>query len=353
MKETKSEAEQEMSMYAICFTTLVISALLLFLIEVDSPDKITGFIVFNSTSEKKPVDYPLPVVKPQNISYENISQENALNAILQAENDMKELQEQGFGIRWINDTLLEAKKYFEGANYTTLLEELEKINDTETKERARILVATAQEKIGVPVDYKQVLEKTAAIAERKAKTYELSDLIRSSELRIEEFKQEGLNTSEADVILANAVNEFKNERYEDVENLLATIDTKLIELSAETTMMKTIYRAGKVNIIAFFENHYKELLLLLGSLSVIALLLYNRIMIVILRRKIKDLKVEEDVLEELMKRTQADYFARANIPRHIFEVKIAKFKERLAEVKQTLPVMESLLDKRLKSKRVL
>ena len=31
------------------------------------------------------------------------------------------------GIVWANDTLIEAKKYFEGENYTALLNEIEKI----------------------------------------------------------------------------------------------------------------------------------------------------------------------------------------------------------------------------------
>ena len=113
----------------------------------------------------------------------------------------------------------------------------------------------AQKKIGVEVDYEKVLENTKAIGERKQTAYEINDLIRASELRLQEFKQQGLDTSEAEKILSNALNEFESERFENVENILSNADTKLIELSAETTIVKNIYRAGKENIIDIVKDN--------------------------------------------------------------------------------------------------
>jgi hypothetical protein len=75
--------------------------------------------------------------------------------------------------------------------------------------------------------------------------------------------------------------------------------------------------------------------------------------IAMLRRKIKDMGVEKDILEELMKKAQSDYFAKGDITKQTFEIKMAKFKEKLTEIKQKLPVAEVLLEKRLKSKRIL
>ena len=54
-----------------------------------------------------------------------------------------------------------------------------------------------------------------------------------------------------------------------------------------------------------------------------------------------------------MKKAQMDYFSKGDITKQTFQIKITKFKERLVEIKQKLPVAETLLDKRLKSKRVL
>ena len=65
------------------------------------------------------------------------------------------------------------------------------------------------------------------------------------------------------------------------------------------------------------------------------------------------MKIEEEVVLDLMKKAQTDYVAKGEITKQTFEIKNAKYKERLAEIKQKLPVAEALLEKRLKSKRVL
>jgi len=338
--------EQEKSMYGISFITLIACTFLLIFLGFNTSNTITGAVIHE-------IIYNGTAILNETINDENITQETALNAILQAEKDMQEMQEESFGINWVNDTLIEAKKHFEGEDYTALLKELEQINDTERREKAKSLLLTAQKTIGVEVDYEKVLEKTKEINDRKERAFEINDLIRASELRLNEFKQQGLDTTDAESILSNAINEFKNERFEDVEDILSSVDTKLIELSAETTIVKTIYRAGKENITSIIKERYRELLLLLGSLLVIAILLYNRIMISILRRRIRDMRVEKDVLEELMKKAQSDYYAKGDITKQTYQIKISKFKERLMEIKQNLPVAETLLDKRLKSKRVL
>jgi len=346
MKENNSEVEQEKSMYGISFITLIACTFLLIFLGFNTSNTITGAVIHETVDNG-------PTILNETIIDENVTQETVLNAILQAEKDMQEMQEESFGISWVNDTLIEAKKYFEGEDYTALLKEIEQINDTERREKSKQLLLTAQKTIGVEVDYEKVLEKTKAINDRKERAFEINDLIRASELRLDEFKQQGLDTTDAESILSNAINEFENERFEDVEDILSSVDTKLIELSAETTIVKTIYRAGKENITSIIKERYRELLLLLGSLLVIAILLYNRIMISILRRKIRDMRVEKDVLEDLMKKAQTDYFAKGIITKQTFTIKIEKFKERLVEIKQKLPVDEALLEKRLKSKRVL
>lgn len=345
MKE--SSLTEEKAMYAICFSTLFISLFLLVLLGFDSANTITGAVVYETpTSIEEAINY-------ENISIENITQKTVLNAILQAERDMQEMAEEGFGIIWVNDILLEAKKYFEGENYSVLLGEIEDINDTVQRERAKALLLTAQEKIGISVDYTKVLEKTRAINDRKAMAYEINDLIRASELRINEFAQQGLDTSEIDAILSNAADEFENERYENAEDLLKSIEDELIDLSAETTLVRTVYRAGRENIAVFVKEHYKGLLLTLVLFLITAVFLYSRIMVAILRHQILDMKVEKEVLEDLMKKAQTDYYAKTSISKQSFEIKMSKYKERLAELKRKLPVVESQLEKRLKYKRIL
>jgi hypothetical protein len=340
--------ENQKLMYSISFLALVLGTFLLVFVGFNTSNSITGNII----AESLPSETDEVIENEPNIM-ENISLETTLNAILQAEKDLEEMQEAGFGIIWFNDTLIEAKKYLEGEDYTTLLAEIEKTNDTERIGQARALLLAAQKKIGVEVDYEKVLEKTQAIAERKRTAYEINDMIRAAELRLGDFKQQDLDTAQAEEILSNAINEFENERFENIEVILGSMDKKLIDLSAETTIGKTIYRAGKENIAVFLKDHYIPLLLLFGLFLIIAILTYNRIKISVLRHKIRDMEVERDILGELMTKAQSDYFAKGDITKQTFKIKMAKFKEKLVEIKQKLPVAETLLDKRLKAKRVL
>jgi len=61
---------------------------------------------------------------------ENVSQQQAITALLQSEQDMQEMIDAGFSVLFINDTLLEAKKYLEGANYTAFINEINTLNFT-------------------------------------------------------------------------------------------------------------------------------------------------------------------------------------------------------------------------------
>jgi len=347
MRES-SLTEKEKEMYKLCFSTLVISTLLFVFLSFGTTGTITGAVV-----SEEVLTIPNGLIDYNKLSFENITQEIALDAILQAENDMKDLEEEGFGVVWFNDTLIEAKKYFEGQDYNLLLEDIESIEDQDRREKALELLSEAQRTIGVEVDYTKVLELTKSIDERKKRALEIKDLIRAMELRIEEFKLQGVDVSSAEEILVSAVTEFDNERYEDSEQILGTIDKNLIDISAESTITKTIYRAGKENIFVFLKEHYKPILLLFGSLLIIAILLYNRVMMSVLRRRIRDMKVEKEILVELMKKSQTDYFARGEITKKTYEVKLSMFKKRFAELKQKLPISEALLEKRLKSKRVI
>lgn len=359
MKKNKSltEIEQEKSMYIICFSILAICLILLLFLQLDTSTfifdgSITGAVVSDINLTPTIIEEKRPYIIYENISLGNITQELALNAILQAEKDMEEMQVAGFGIAWVNDTLIEAKKYFEGENYTALLGEIYKISDLEKREKAKTLVIEAQKKIGVPVDYELVLEKTKVINERKAQAYEIKDLIRAAELRIKDFAQTGLNATALFELLSNAKTEFKEERFEDSIGLLNKIEPKINEIESENTLVKTIYRVGKETTINFIKEHYIAIIITLIILIIIFLLSYNRVMVKILKRKLYDMGVEKDVLTELIKKAQSDYYSKGIIPKKTYEIKMSKYKERMQQIKEQLPVLQARLDKLSKMKRV-
>ena len=262
MKEKDVLITEERKMYFTSITIIAVCLVLLFFINLNFSYNglITGMVV---------------VEEAKNIEL-NITQEQALNAVLQAEKDMKDMIDAGFNVIWVNDTLIEAKRHFQGGNYTSLLKEIEKLNITEN-EKIKLLSAKIQEL--KPVNYSLVLEKTNEISKRREKSYEINDNINALELRISELNKSGLLTKDILDLFNSLKNEFKNERYENAEELIKKINDKMAERSAETALLTTIYAAGKDNLINFIRENYIIIIIVLIILSIAALFSYNKLMI--------------------------------------------------------------------------
>ena len=104
-------AKEEKRMYSISFSIIILCFILLLFINIKEPypkDSPTGYAVLNEDNEEE-----TNVIR-------NITEKQVLDAILQAEKDMEEMIGAGFNVQWVDDTLIEAKKYFKG-NYTALL----------------------------------------------------------------------------------------------------------------------------------------------------------------------------------------------------------------------------------------
>ena len=127
----------------------------------------------------------------------------------------------------------------------------------------------------------------------------------------------------------------------------------MIKLSADDTLARALIQAGKDNLLNFFKENYKLILIVLFLISLALILIYNRLLIFILQRKIRDTKIESDVLTDLIGKAQKDYYARGSITKETFDLKTAKFKEGLTIAKRRLPVLEGLLTSRLSKKKIL
>lgn len=65
------------------------------------------------------------------------------------------------------------------------------------------------------------------------------------------------------------------------------------------------------------------------------------------------MKVEEEVLADLTKKAQSDYYEKTIVTKNTFEIKTSQYQKRMSEIKQKLPGIESRLEKRLKYRRII
>jgi len=276
---------------------------------------------------------------------QNATRNDAVNAIQQAEQDMKEIIEAGFSIEYINDTLISAKKALERANFAVLLRQ----NATgDLAEKAKKALE------GLEYDrftYDEVLKYTREISSRKQKSYELSDSIRALEIKIDGYKKQvvplspigsvsrKIDTSESESVLKEAKIAFEKERYDETETLLAEANKNLETKKAELTIVNVITTSGK----SFIEKNWRGILIFTTVTIISGLMIWRSYRIKMVRDKLKKLKIELGSLQKLMEKTQIERFKEGNISHSTYEIRMEKYNERLNEVKQTIPVLEGML----------
>ncbi|MBU0615195.1 MAG: hypothetical protein KJ601_03820 [Nanoarchaeota archaeon] len=340
----RSETENVKWMYLI---GIVLLALSIFGISHISTEHwgITGAVVGTSVADIS--DDPNAYLIDQ---YKDATKDDAFAALLDAEQILYEMKQDNLSIHYINDSLIEARGYFEGNDYDVLLREIELIEDPIRRESAKDALITAERTVGTGVDYPRVMQIVEDIKWRRDKAYELQDRIRAYEILFSELSP-SMNISTAVLILDNARIELDDERYVKSEDQLSLIDNELDKIRAESTFVRTIIRIGRDTIIAFFVDNYIAIIVFLLLVLIFFMVFFRRLQIYLLKKKIRDMVLEQDVLIKLIKTAQEDYYAHVKIPRKLYETKVFNYKKRAGEIKSQLPVLNRSLDKLKKLKR--
>ncbi|MBI2085680.1 MAG: hypothetical protein HYT71_04165 [Candidatus Aenigmarchaeota archaeon] len=231
-------------------------------------------------------------------------------AIMQAEKDINEMYNSGFGVVFVSDALLDAKKAFNATIYSV------------------------------------VFEKTSLISERKLRAYNISDSIGALKFGIEELETYNLNTSRARELLNKSAAAFRNERYDEAENLVKQGYTELTSMRAEATLVQVRIKAVRENIISFLVDNKTNITM--GAIVLVAAvyLTLGKISAKRIKNRIKDLETEKIVLKNLMKKAQYEHFQKGTLPKESYGIKMGKYKERMLEIKELVPVLKARLGKK-------
>ena len=100
-----------------------------------------------------------------------------------------------------------------------------------------------------------------------------------------------------------------------------------------------------INIVSIDDSKLVNLYIitLLIILGIISYFGYKRFEKRLLINKIRKMKTEEQVLNELMKKTQTERFKENKISGLVYNIQMEKYRVRLQEIKEELPVLEERL----------
>ncbi|MEM2963719.1 MAG: LamG-like jellyroll fold domain-containing protein [Candidatus Anstonellales archaeon] len=235
---------------------------------------------------------------------ETVEKQSAVEAIGKAEQIVKQVEQLGLPVRYLNDTLNEAKLLFSKELYRgaeSLAKEVEKIRD-------------------------RIMDIDRRIGELEEKIYEA--------------RLGGIDTSEPDGIFDEVLESFRNEEYEKTEELIEKALSKLEELESEASMKRTMQTLSwEWSVRVLRENFLLFSLLSGGFVSVAAVFVRHRKRRK-LRKEIAKLKKEREHLRKMMEETQRKYFEQGSITKGEYESFISQYRKRMSSVERRLILME-------------
>jgi len=285
----------------------------------------------------------LPLVSAQ-VNYviqDGITREQALNALQESELEITQLENLDLGTFLIKDQLLIAKRAFIGEDPSYLATEIEQVVDPQRKAYLEDLydigINTLSQDV-IPLNYRLVLTQTDEIKVTKQRAIELLDRIQILIETENQYHEEGVNTSSEHILILQANRSFYDERYDETEILL---DQAQLELRESRTEFIKFGRALEATQ-GFLERYWIPLLIILVTLITFR----SKIMFIyrksVANRKIIELEGELEELNELLKQSQIDFFRTRTITKETFDIRNRKYKERLNEIKQKIPVYKAI-----------
>ena len=266
----------------------------------------------------------------------DVTKEMAETALSSSILTINEMRDNNFSIGFVNDTLNEAQKVFQQVNYAEILRNSSSTS-LEKSQAENILKLVSWNNLS----YSDVLVYIREINLRKEQAFKIYDTISIYYIKIAEYEKQLVNVNESRILLTKASMSFYEDRYEEAESLLQQVNLDLETKKSELTLLNTLTRSTK----NFIQLYLSYILVGLFILGVISFFLVKLVSCMQIKKKIKRLNAEEQVLIELIKKTEEERFKEEKISGLVYNIRIKKYKDRLNEIKQNLPVLKSRLKK--------
>jgi len=252
-------------------------------------------------------------------SEQALEAEDALNA---AQKDMEQMVSDGLPVTRYNDTLLLAQQIME--------------------------VQLNNENAGAKPDYSVFYGKIDELKDLKQKAYAAVDELRALAVAINQT--EGIDTAPVWDIYREAKAEFDNERYEQSTVLIDRGYEKISELEAIQTKIVAFAESTSRNVTEFLKALWKELLTASAIIIAIVVLTYNRIQMMLIRRRIAESERRRESVKNLTGETQRKYFERGEISDTTYHIRTKKYGEMIRDINRRIPLLREELELRRKRK---
>jgi len=278
-------------------TVIVSIVLILFglsiLLFIGTQPSLTGFFSFEE-------------IAPEGFEFEppeDVSEEMASQAIQDARLEIAEMKQQDFTTTFVDDVLNEANIQYEQG------------------------------------DYGEVLKMAGLISFINEKKVEFLDRVALTEIKEREYQDKKVDTSEGQALVGLAMEAFAQDQLVDAQELLQQADTTLENAKAEKERQRSIAYLSK----NFILKYWWQIILVIVVIAIISPPITKKVIKKKRKKKLAGLKAELTKTDEMIGELQKSCFVDKKITPKTYKKKVAKYEERIAEIKHTIPVLEAQL----------
>jgi len=115
---------------------------------------------------------------------------------------------------------------------------------------------------------------------------------------------------------------------------------KAIELKASATALNLFYKTTTRSIKTFFSENWKYLAGIIICIILFYFIFRKKIYVWMIKRKIERLEFRKNVIKNLIKKTQREYFSEGKMSEGIFNIKTKKFAELIRDIERQIPLLQ-------------
>lgn len=292
---------------------------------------MTGFVVNDySTGNDTSSDIE------KNVSERNISREEAIEAINDSYEIMFELEEEGFYIKNVNDTILEAERVLRIVDHAEVLRN--KSSGFSEKEEAKDALEFVDWE---DLTYKDVYLMAKEVDEIQDRIYSLYDEMRAVDIEIEHLGERGENVESLREEFEQINSSFYKGRYNEVGSDLEELKTEVDDMRSESNF----FRSAGQRFVDFVEENY---FLFSAIILVLAMGIYvgiRRYRIYKAKKDLRSYRARRKAIKQLIKDSQEQRYKEGKMTAMMYNIKKDLYDDKMEEINAKISSLEDFLDK--------
>ncbi len=173
-------------------------------------------------------------------------------------------------------------------------------------------------------DFNKAKELSDKIIRMKAAAFEANKLINEIKEGIRKSKERGINVDEAERFLNLAVAAFEREDFETA-----------LKRAQDAQLTYLLISKGKFNILWFLKTYWWAVLIVLLLLSAGGSIVYKKLALTLIERKIEDLDKEDSTINKLIIELQEKTYKKKELSVPEYHKQMASYEKRLSNIGQS------------------